>query len=413
MKVIVDDNSPLVQYNFFQVNDHKPNGWIRLGKAPEFEASDHASATPGDTAKLTFNGTSISVFGTLAGPSSNGRTRWNFDIDGIESGLYDAPPASPRIQNQHFWTSPDLDATSHTLTITVDQDTLINPNRTIFLDYFVYTPSPTSAAGKTILFDDSDDSISYSPQGWQSLENTPIFLESTQHVSESAGSWIALTFEGTQISLNGIAAEGFQASVDIDNNSTVLGFAGTNIQLFTSSVLSSGSHTLNITALNGNSFAVDYFLVTTTLDATTAPVSTTSSLPSASPNATGSSSDSNLPTGAPQRAPNAGAQNNTPIGAIIGSALGGLVILALIFVAVLIRRHRAKHHPSDDRQAPIIPLWMGRNADDQTVTAVRPFLPPPDDENAEPPPYTLKYLPTGYERHKGRRSTMGNFVVIR
>jgi hypothetical protein len=215
MAVIVDDNDPLVQYNFFQANTHKSNGWIREGRAPEFESTTHASATPGDTAKLTFNGasiplmvhystglmpwnlgrsgTSISVFGSLAGPS-NGRTRWNFDIDGIESGSYDAPPASPAIQNQHFWTSPGVDAGSHTLTITVDQDTSINPSRTIFLDYLVYTP--TSAAGKTILFDDSDESISYSPEGWQSHDNSATFLESTQHVSESAGSWVALTFEG-------------------------------------------------------------------------------------------------------------------------------------------------------------------------------------------------------------------------
>ncbi|KAJ7874445.1 hypothetical protein B0H13DRAFT_1894548 [Mycena leptocephala] len=114
MKVIVDDNDSLVQYNFVQVNDHKPNGWISLGRTPEFAGTNHASATSGNTAKLTFNGTSISVFGSLAGPS-NGRTRWNFDIDGIESGSYDAPPTSPSIPNQHFWTSPDLDATSHAL----------------------------------------------------------------------------------------------------------------------------------------------------------------------------------------------------------------------------------------------------------------------------------------------------------
>lgn len=138
--------------------------------------------------------------------------------------------------------------------------------------------------------------------------------------------------------MNGTAAEGFKASVDIDNSSTVLGFAGANIQLFTSSVLSSGSHTLNITALNGNSFAVDYFLVTTTLDVTTAPVSTTSSLSSASPNATGSSSES---PGAPQEI--AGAQNNAPpIAAIVGIAVGGLALLLLLLVAVLMWRRRIR-----------------------------------------------------------------------
>jgi hypothetical protein len=61
MKVIVDDNDSLVQYNFFQAKDANPDGWVRLGKADEFEASVHASATPGETAKLAFNGASIQL----------------------------------------------------------------------------------------------------------------------------------------------------------------------------------------------------------------------------------------------------------------------------------------------------------------------------------------------------------------
>jgi hypothetical protein len=71
MKVIVDDNDPLVQYNFFQPSPLVPTGWAREGKAPEFDSTTHASATPGDTAKLTFNGVSIppiSHYGTALMP---------------------------------------------------------------------------------------------------------------------------------------------------------------------------------------------------------------------------------------------------------------------------------------------------------------------------------------------------------
>jgi hypothetical protein len=50
MSVIIDDSDPLVQYN-------SPR-WKLAGKVPEFEATTHSSATPGDTATLTFDGES-------------------------------------------------------------------------------------------------------------------------------------------------------------------------------------------------------------------------------------------------------------------------------------------------------------------------------------------------------------------
>jgi hypothetical protein len=51
MSVLIDDNDPLVQYN-------SPSGWIVTGLVPEFELTTHASATPGDTATLAFEGAS-------------------------------------------------------------------------------------------------------------------------------------------------------------------------------------------------------------------------------------------------------------------------------------------------------------------------------------------------------------------
>ncbi|KAJ7926295.1 hypothetical protein B0H13DRAFT_2313620 [Mycena leptocephala] len=49
MSVLIDDSDPLVQYN-------SPR-WKLAGKVPEFEATTHSSATPGDTATLTFDET--------------------------------------------------------------------------------------------------------------------------------------------------------------------------------------------------------------------------------------------------------------------------------------------------------------------------------------------------------------------
>jgi hypothetical protein len=51
MSVLLDDSDPLVQYN-------SPSGWIVTGVVHEFELTTHASATPGDTATLAFEGAS-------------------------------------------------------------------------------------------------------------------------------------------------------------------------------------------------------------------------------------------------------------------------------------------------------------------------------------------------------------------
>ncbi|KAJ6511184.1 hypothetical protein C8R45DRAFT_814506 [Mycena sanguinolenta] len=191
MSVIVDDNDPFVQYS-------PPGGWSKAGKAPEFDATTHASATPGATAELVFNGTSISVYGTLA-PSA-GQSRLNFSIDGVYIDSYEAPLVPAASHNQLFWKSPAFNETQHTLEVTVDHDSslgaAVNPeNRTFFLDYFIYTTAST--AGQTLLIDDTDASVTYSPNGWQNFNSTDSCLESTQHVNKAVGSWATASFSGT------------------------------------------------------------------------------------------------------------------------------------------------------------------------------------------------------------------------
>ncbi|KAF8156214.1 hypothetical protein K438DRAFT_1986983 [Mycena galopus ATCC 62051] len=130
MSIIIDDNNPLVQYS-------PPSGWSRAGKAFESDVTTHASATPGDTATLAFNGTSICVYGSVA-PSAG--SRLNFSIDGVDLGSYEAPLGPVAIQNQLFWTSPVFNETTHQLVVTVEDTSLARVNalnKTFFLDYFI------------------------------------------------------------------------------------------------------------------------------------------------------------------------------------------------------------------------------------------------------------------------------------
>ncbi|KAJ7300416.1 hypothetical protein DFH08DRAFT_122132 [Mycena albidolilacea] len=257
--VIVDDTDPSVQYN-------TPGGWRETGNAPQFEGTTHASGTQGDTATLVFEGTSISVYGTVA-PSS-GQSRLNFSIDGADAGFYQVPQAAT-LNNQLFWTSPNFEAASHKLVITVDQDASLSPqvnplNRTFFLDYFIYRT--TSTAGKTVVIDDTDPSVTYSP-GW-SLKGSDVRLESTMHISNSQldGAWAAVAFNGTGISLFGSLPtdkdQVFKASVAIDGSQLrTISNSQNQTPLFDSGALPAGPHTINVTVLDGRSLIIDYFLV--------------------------------------------------------------------------------------------------------------------------------------------------------
>ncbi|KAJ6590675.1 hypothetical protein DFH09DRAFT_1307213 [Mycena vulgaris] len=311
MSVLIDDDNPLVLYNL-------PGGWAKKGNSSsEFEATTHVSGTRGDTATLAFEGTSISVYGTIG--FSAGQSRLNFSVDSTEAGSYIPPQLPVATHNLIFWTSPIYPQGSHQLVVTID----LNPlNRTFFLDYFVYTT--TSTAGKTVLIDDNDRNVTYS-DNWQNSNDSDDCLERTKHVSKSAGSWVVVPFDGTQISLIGAPGQkGFKASVSIDGSSAgEISQSQNENQLFNSAVLSPGPHTINVTVLSGNSMAVDYFLVSS--DSTTSL---------SAPSGLGASQTSNT-------------AKHTPLGAIIGGAIGGLVLLAIVVLAfILIQRRRTKGRPS-------------------------------------------------------------------
>ncbi|KAF7351992.1 hypothetical protein MVEN_01161400 [Mycena venus] len=353
--VLIDDSDSLVQYN-------SPGGWIVTGVVHEFELTTHASATPGDTATLAFKGTSISVYGSIA----DGESRLNFSIDGVVVGSYQAPEVDHAIHNLLFWTSPVLEEASHQLVVTVDQESSTDSShRGIFLDYFIY--NTTSAAGKTVLFDDNDASLAYSPD-WQANTDSDSSLQGTEHVSTSAGAWVSLSFEGTQISLYGPSGQnGLQASVVIDGSdsqSGVITRPKKQSQLFTSSVLPLGHHIMNVTLLTGDSTAIDYFLVASTLGppttVTTLPLTGTSvSLP---PSPSTPASDGTQTPVSSSLVPSHGSKASS-IAAIVGGAVGGLALLLLVLVAVLMwgRRSRRVNQLAFDHPATSVPHpWAGK-----------------------------------------------------
>jgi hypothetical protein len=240
--------------------------------------------------------------------------------------------------------------------ITVDQDASdappVNPfNRTFFLDYFIY--KTTSTAGKTVVIDDNDLSVTYSPK-WD-LEHSHARLENTRHLSNTQvdETWAAVSFNGTTPStlLNettsqcpgtGISLFGssglagpdqvFVASVAIDGSqSGIISQSGDQTPLSHSGALPAGSHTINVTVLEGSTLIIDYFLVKNGLGITSGTPTPGSPTPSGGPTQTGAPGTPAVP-------------KTSNIAPIVGGAIGGLIILALILILDLIRRRRARTH---------------------------------------------------------------------
>jgi hypothetical protein len=227
-------------------------------------------------------------------------------------------------------------------------------DRTFFLDYFVYNTA--SAAGKTVLFDDNDASLAYSPD-WQSNTGSDRSLQGTEHVSTAAGAWVALSFEGedtyfllmnttqilcpgTQISIFGPSSQkGLQASVVIDGSDSKSGVISQSKKqnpLFISAVLPLGHHTMNVTLLTGDSTAIDYFLVTSNLGVPTTATPVSSPPPQGTPASDGAQKPVSSSPAASK------ASNAPPIAAIVGGAVGGLALLLLLLIAVLMWRRRSR-----------------------------------------------------------------------
>ncbi|KAJ6511179.1 hypothetical protein C8R45DRAFT_1162755 [Mycena sanguinolenta] len=357
MSILVDDNDPLVQYS-------PPGGWSQAGELPEFDATTHTSVTWGSTATLVFEGTSISVYGTLQ-PSS-GQAGLNFSIDGMNVASYQAPLVPAILHNQLFWTSPTFPEAEHELVITVDRNTT-QPNTIFFLDYFIYTT--TSITGKTLLMDDADASVTYSPDGWKSSNSCDNCLQSTQHISTSAGSWAAVSFNGTGISVIGTPPQtGFKVSIVIDGNQPVISQSQTQNQLFnTGDLLPSGPHTINMTVLESDLLSIDYFLVTDAGSSTTksqsAPTAPTTQL--------------------------SGSSKKSPVAAIVGGATGSLIVLMLLLTLIIWQHRRRARRNNTQIGFSVFPRWVGSDVDDLSIIVPRPF--PTTDP--PPPQYTSKRLP--------------------
>jgi len=128
---IVDDRDPRFTYT---------GEWVLGGSSSELDSTTHGSNVTGSTAVLTFNGTSLGLYGTIAPTNENGQPVTSYSIDNGTAFTYTAPTTNSTLYQQLFYDTYNLKAGMHTLTVTVKN---IHPSE-YWLDYAVICTEPAT-----------------------------------------------------------------------------------------------------------------------------------------------------------------------------------------------------------------------------------------------------------------------------
>ncbi|OSC96383.1 hypothetical protein PYCCODRAFT_87553 [Trametes coccinea BRFM310] len=288
--VYVDDSDPKVVYS---------GDWGISNTEYAWHETLHFASEEGSTASLKFTGTWISVVGGGGDTNQFGYPSTSYVIDGKNyKTLQTSADAShdTYFDNVTMFTSPTLDAGEHTLVITNLNGT--KPN-TFWLDYFWY-PAPDDLDGSAV---------------------------------SSAGS----------STTHGTTSQTSKTPATSHSMTTSSSTATTSSSTSTGSSPSNSSTSFSATSSGGSSSSTDSFSLASSSSSTAAGASP--SIPSAVPGSGSVSvsmpapsetagSDKDLSVGASSRSQN--------VGAIVGGAIGGAVLLALfaILAVYLFLRHR-------------------------------------------------------------------------
>ncbi|KAJ7229877.1 hypothetical protein GGX14DRAFT_581525, partial [Mycena pura] len=336
-RIVIDDADPAIQYG--------PSGWFvadatklnALGNfGPIYKNTSHSTTTDGSTLSFPFNGTSVSVMGTILVTTDNNVTdpTWDCFVDEIKIGN-----PNPTFQfAENNWLLCDqsqIAPGSHMLTINVQ-----TKGQAFYIDNIFYTPTPdVSYDGAVLEYTNRDTSVSFG-SGWQAWGG--------QNVTQTNGAQVALNFHGTAVTLIGYVPQELPhnstlASYSIDGGSSIsiplkgLAAGSTttqyNVQILSADSLTPASHNLVVTYegdSNHSPLPVGVFYVTN---------STTPSSLSSSGSSTGAASAST----SSQAASPASKPESSPAGAIAGGIIGCLALIALIVGLVFwcrVRRRR-------------------------------------------------------------------------
>jgi len=116
----VDDRDPRLAYQ---------GSWFTTTDPNDYNSTATGTKTAGSVVKFAFNGTLVSVYGTVDSESSSS----TYTLDDSVPVVFTSPQSSSPIYNEPFYTSPPLSPGEHTLTINITSD------GDYWLDYLRFT----------------------------------------------------------------------------------------------------------------------------------------------------------------------------------------------------------------------------------------------------------------------------------
>ncbi|KAJ7326177.1 hypothetical protein DFH08DRAFT_884997 [Mycena albidolilacea] len=346
-RIVVDDADPAIQYGssgWFVADSTKLNTIGNYG--PVYNGTSHATTTD-STLSFPFNGTSISVFGTIAiTKDANNVTdpTWDCFIDEIKIENPNPTFQYPE-NNWQLCDQATIASGSHTLTIQVT-----SKGQPFYLDRILYTPLPTAGYDGAVLeYTNTDTAVSFGT-GWREW--------GVQNVTQTSGAQVALNFHGTAVSLFGyvpteLPHNSSSGTYTIDGGPPVSfvlnGLAAQsatlyNALMFTTNTLTPATHNIVVTYGGDASetpLAVGTFYVTNT----STPSSGTQTSSSSGNSAASAASTGTVTT-----------TKSSPVGAIVGGTLGCLAILMLIAALVFWCRRRRRREAANIRRTSANPF---------------------------------------------------------
>ncbi|KAF8877580.1 hypothetical protein CPB84DRAFT_1794822 [Gymnopilus junonius] len=197
--LLIDDSNPQIRYICFSYSELA---------AKSYYNSTWTTSAVGDYCgngwfSYTFQGTGIRVAASVLAPSTNFSVRLD-DADFVPQ------------TGQGSYISPILPDGEHTITYSLPQNNFTIPS----LDYLAVTPGPsTPLQGQMLAVDDLDNSISYTGSWKDDLVVPLTFIQSsplyhgTAHWSSTVGDSLQFEFEGSSISVYGIAVNISEGSI--------------------------------------------------------------------------------------------------------------------------------------------------------------------------------------------------------
>ncbi|KAJ7339024.1 hypothetical protein DFH08DRAFT_1013759 [Mycena albidolilacea] len=387
--VIVDDQDPNIRYS---------TGW---GPGP-----DALMLSPTALLHLTFDGTSISVFGLIGRNSNKPNTTFDFSIDGVFQNSTIIPSDENEHFHRRFFASQALEDGRHTLEIAISQISSTN----VLLDYLIYEASqnatldPLSSAQLLVL--NTNPQLAYS-QGWSTgisglrsgLFETAISLNNSVEGAVDLGATVALNFTGSGFEVRGVLVKEFPRPVAaysldggpwVDVQMPTIGSSYTNAQsnfeFIGQTFNSMETHSLVITPLIAGAFFLDFITVQSPTaffprKANVAPPPSLSSSIAISPTFTQPLSPAASGSGVPT-------VHGMGAGAIAGICITIVACLCVAALAVFLLRRRRRRkvspdQPSGSRSVSEVAASTGTTAwtrFDLPSRSVTPFTVYRDDE---------------------------------